>query len=408
MKYIGILGLILLTWVICAGQKDYFTDISLFDSSRITPKILYFHFKGCVPCKQMDEQVFSNQGFMADLSTEYDLYTVFEFEEPEKKIREKYNNKTNPEFIILSNYNEILHRFTGYHDKEAFLEQLNIAFSEDGLVRLDELYHNRKSDYSFLKKHFKAKENASQLDSSLIMEYLGAYPGHKFDENFIYDIAEYGYYRCQFYIPYKSSYFEILSETYEKRIYPKIQEALRVRLLFSLNEYTYKNKDISEKQDDILIALNQMGRLENGNPILLGSLYSDGFCSMITTKHPSIMIRYELTEPSDTTRKLEILEDLLSNISDNPRELNSIAWEIYTGQLDYPTETGIEIIETALKLNVDYHLLDTYAALLYKNNQFDEAKGQAETAIILAKETNEDYSETEKLLDKILEAIIKK
>jgi len=55
-----------------------------------------------------------------------------------------------------------------------------------------------------------------------------------------------------------------------------------------------------------------------------------------------------------------------------------------------------------------YMLLDTYAALLYKNGELTKAKEYAETAIASGKKENEDVSETEALLKKINAALEKK
>lgn len=53
-------------------------------------------------------------------------------------------------------------------------------------------------------------------------------------------------------------------------------------------------------------------------------------------------------------------------------------------------------------------LLDTYAALLFKNGELKKAKQYAELAISTGKKENEEVNETESLLKKINASLEKK
>lgn len=214
MKYTIIINLVMLAWANCSGQHDNFRDIVWFDSSQLKPKVLYFHFDGCPPCKKMDQQVFSDQVFMKKLAQQYELYSVYNFNKYESAVRKKHQNKTNPEFIVLSDSNVILHRFAGFFDKEAFKEQIDLAFTDEALSKLEMQYPSNKDNYTFLKKYFEAKENAAQLDSTLIFEYLDTYNGDKYSKDYIYGVAHYGYYNCKKYVRYGDRYYNLLSHVY--------------------------------------------------------------------------------------------------------------------------------------------------------------------------------------------------
>lgn len=58
-------------------------------------------------------------------------------------------------------------------------------------------------------------------------------------------------------------------------------------------------------------------------------------------------------------------------------------------------------IEVKSKSFLLYVYIDTYAALLYKTGKYNKALIQAKKAIVEAKKVAADYSETEKLLEKI-------
>ena len=58
-------------------------------------------------------------------------------------------------------------------------------------------------------------------------------------------------------------------------------------------------------------------------------------------------------------------------------------------------------MERAVAMDPDYAVLDTYAALLYKDKNYKDAKVYAEKAISSGKESGEDVKETQSLLEKI-------
>ena len=61
-----------------------------------------------------------------------------------------------------------------------------------------------------------------------------------------------------------------------------------------------------------------------------------------------------------------------------------------------------------IKTNPSYIILDTYAALLFKNGEPTKAKQYAELAIETGKKDKEDVQETEELLKKINASLEKK
>lgn len=146
-----------------------------------------------------------------------------------------------------------------------------------------------------------------------------------------------------------------------------------------------------------------MEGLENGEQNLLRDFNTDNICSYLQEKYPSFFLKYELSA-SDSLTRSDLLNSYLKKISNDAQLLNSIAWKIYSDELLYPTQVGIDIIESALRIKKEYAYTDTYAALLYKSNRLDDAQKQAESAIELAKEKSLDYFETQQLLTKILEA----
>ena len=82
--------------------------------------------------------------------------------------------------------------------------------------------------------------------------------------------------------------------------------------------------------------------------------------------------------------------------------LNEQAWIFYEHLEDKKMlEKAIEWALKSVQLDNDYYNNDTVSALYYKTGNLKEAKMYAEKAIALAKESKEDYSSTQALLDKI-------
>jgi tetratricopeptide (TPR) repeat protein len=83
--------------------------------------------------------------------------------------------------------------------------------------------------------------------------------------------------------------------------------------------------------------------------------------------------------------------------------LNSVAWTLYESvdaKEKELLEKGLSWIRKAAELKKDYAILDTYAALLYKAGYTEKAHEMALEAIRTAKESGEDFSDTEKLMEK--------
>lgn len=86
--------------------------------------------------------------------------------------------------------------------------------------------------------------------------------------------------------------------------------------------------------------------------------------------------------------------------------LNSFGWNLY---LECEDQECLEKAATWMKevvgVSPSFAYLDTYAALLYKTKAYAEAKIQAERAIAVGKENEENVEETENLLASIEQAI---
>jgi tetratricopeptide (TPR) repeat protein len=82
--------------------------------------------------------------------------------------------------------------------------------------------------------------------------------------------------------------------------------------------------------------------------------------------------------------------------------LNDIAWTFYTVVDDKKQlKQAVKWAQKSIKIDHNYYNHDTLAALYFKLGKKKKAIKSAKEAIKIAMEQEEDYSETQRLLDEI-------
>ena len=93
-------------------------------------------------------------------------------------------------------------------------------------------------------------------------------------------------------------------------------------------------------------------------------------------------------------------------IWNSSEDLNSIAWNYYKTETDRAKlEEAKRWVIRSIDLNENYHNTDTYAALLFKTENYTEALKMAKRAIELAKKDEIDYDSTTELINQIIEKL---
>jgi tetratricopeptide (TPR) repeat protein len=98
--------------------------------------------------------------------------------------------------------------------------------------------------------------------------------------------------------------------------------------------------------------------------------------------------------------------EMIKFIWNDSDDLNSLVWNIYLKDTDNNRlEKAEELILRSIELDKNYHNTDTYATLLYKANKYTEALKKAKEAIEIAKTNKIDYSNTNELIQKIIDKL---
>ncbi len=391
LKQIKILCFLTVVITASYGQNSIFNSIEELDldANSENNQLIYFHFKGCPPCKRMDEEVFTSKIVSKYLNDNFSAYSVYGFGKIEKSYREAFNVKVNPSFIILDKNNKELHRFSGYCNEDVFIENCKIAFTIRGLSAQDSVYESGMRDKSFMRSYVRQKEASGQLDSLLIFEYFSKISDSEFrDSSSLKELLHYGYYKGKVYIDAGSAYFKFIQNAFLLNAIPRLQNLIRQRLIFSYNQSFYNAVDFDTK----LSLIKEIESLENGEYVILQDLEGTKNFAFIVDRYLSFYLHYNLLRDfSQFEESSQLFEDQIKKFADNHNALNSLAWGIYENKYPEDLETGILLIEKALKHSKRYSYFDTYASLLFKVGRVSEAKKAAEKAVKLAEVAGEKY-----------------
>lgn len=406
----SIILITILPFTLTKGQNNYFKDISYFNTESLVekPALIYFHFKGCPPCKKMDVEVLTKPEVQVFLDSNFVSYEVYGFDSLATEFRNKWKVKGNPAFLFINNNGEEVHRIVGFYNLNDFIEECRKSFSSSNLRTLDSLYGEGNFGLNFFREYVHAKDRASQLDSNIIFEYLNRIPDSKLlNREFFEDILYFGYYGGRWDVPVESRYFEALDRAFKRKLYGDLQEHIRTSLIFSIDTKLFLIEDRHSILADSL--LEQLKLLETGEPILLKEMYSDKYVAYLKFRYPSFEFEYNRAKTTLNDSILsKVFNDHVIRIQDDASELNSLAWGIYKGKYLESNVTGIELVKKAINIKPAYSYFDTYAALLFKNRNFEEAKIIASHAIEIAKEQRKDFTATDNLLEEIESAILNK
>ena len=387
------------------GQNPYFKNISQFHLQLENNKsiLLYSHHNGCAPCRRMDSEVLSLSNVREFLDTNFVSYEVFGYDSLQSKFRKQYAIVGDPTFLFLDRQGKETHRIAGFFDAEDFIAECKKPHTSASIVYLDSVYSMGSYSLNFLREYVHATERARMLDSLIIFQYLDFIPdSNLLDRAYFVDVLDYGYYTGNWDQPLDSRYYKVIKEAYSKNIYPEYREEMRTRLAISVNHELY----ISDSHDEVFDSLlAEMRIYENGNMIAMKDLHSSGFFVFLQDRYPSFGYEYERAKKGIVNKNpTTIFEKHAKACWNNSDELNALAWGIYEDEYDESIKLGIKLVKRAIEIQEKYSFLDTYAALLYKYGKLDDARKMANYAIEVAKEKNKDFSDTEKLLEKIEEA----
>jgi thioredoxin-related protein len=412
MKHIlTILTFFLWSFVTLASDTTIvFRQINHSDLFEVAKKenkgvMLYFHFDGCGACVKMERTAFKDKKVIDFYNTNFINYEINTLKGEGIEINKEYNIKLHPTFIFFDNAGNELHRLVGVFNPEEFYTQANDALlSQKNLTNFKKRYKQGNREPDFLFDYVYMLRDANELDSTVVNEYLDAVDIKDYTlEKNIKFIYEFCIHNLKILIPFNNPRFIFLLNN-KNLFYEQFDtNQVKTRIVWILNRAIYKA--IEENDEETFNqAIKALKEYDNGEQYLFKEL--DGrITGMITSKNlvlSSMLHYYE--KSGEKSNYFKTLDIYISKIWDDADELNNFAWGVYEQTQDKETEkiqTAIKCSIRSIELNNNYANNDTYAWLQYKSGEKKKALKQAKKTIEIAKKNNQDFSETQKLVELI-------
>ncbi len=333
----------------------------------------------CSWCKVMDKETFTDSAvakFMNEkfVPVKYEMETGYG-----AAMSAKYRVNAFPTFLIFTPNGKLVNRILGYRESKEFLEKLAIA--------LDPAKHDHLTGISmaldpgfpeFYKQSFLKRETRQKPDSATVHAFLASAK----------DLAG----EVAWSVMYRFS--ALLSKKYKDFIY---QNYDRLKKMYGANDV--------ESAISSFLTSDLAGAIKASDESALEKIIAASQ-KYIDEPVAEMRLNYRMRFYRGTNRWASFanLIDSVKNSNDKLDEnaMNSYSWAIYEKcDNKQVVARATKWMGDVVEKNPKYMLLDTYAALLFKNGELKKAKQYAELAISTGKKENEEVNETESLLKKI-------
>jgi thioredoxin-related protein len=333
----------------------------------------------CGWCKVMDKKTFSKEE-VGTYMNENMVSVKIEMEKTDigKKISMKYGINSFPTFLIFSSSGVLIYKLTGFQEADKFLENLRkAAIPENHLVQPGYSAGLEEEYPEFFKQAF--AENGKRIfpDSLEVEGYLNQ--ESDYTDEVVWQVIK----RFSHMIGFEQS----------NRIRMHKEEIISA---YGYDEYEGFVSNMASSQLRLAIKMKDEGLFMESIELLKQNM-----------REPENMIPYfSLTYYKGMENWTEVviqIDELRSSKPDlSVSFLNGYAWDIYEKCPDQQViEKAIGWLKPDMMEDTDWQYLDTYAALLYKNGQYDLAEEWAIKAIKNGTEAEANVSDTEALLTKI-------
>jgi thioredoxin-related protein len=333
----------------------------------------------CQPCKKMDKQVFP-QKLVGDYYNKNFLNVKLNMEKGiGEELKKKYDVSFFPTFLFLTANGTIVHRIAGYQSVPKLLELGKTA--NDPTKRLsyfEERFANGDRDPKFLRQYTNVRKAAMDgTHNTIAEEYLATQKDWTAEENLKF-------------------IFKQVDDTDSK-----------------LFDYILENRAIFDEQFKVSRVAGKIENLiyqkvydEQGNASLdeLDQLFKKVYEPKVAEQASSrFKLNYYLEKRSSENYAKEAVKYYKNFPPKGSNELSDVAYNFY--DLDVSNKKmlkkALKWTKKAVKADASLFNYEALAAVYYKLRKKRKATKAINKAIDAAKKMKEDYSETQKLLDKI-------
>jgi len=341
----------------------------LFEVAKKEQKkvMLFFHFDGCSACIKMEKEVFTNRDVYEYYNSSFICFSIDILKGDGVNINKIYNVQTCPTFTYLDPIGNEVHKIVGAFSSDEFIKQGEIAYDTlNSLAGYLKRYKNGDRKSNFLRKYCYVLENANQLDSFTINQYIStlSIEDMKQFENikFIYEFA---YHNHEQTIAFNSVAFNFMLRN--RSLFNSYFDSSQVaaRLVFLTLDALYNA--IDNKSEKVFKSAIETLKAFDGK-IYIYEEIDNRITAATDSKHlvlHAMLAYYE--KNSDKNNYEKILDKLIHSIWNESNELNSLAWNYYEKYNDEKQLTkAVNWAARSVELKNAYANNDTWAAILYK------------------------------------------
>jgi thioredoxin-related protein len=329
----------------------------------------------CGWCKVMDKQTFTDaevSKFMNDkmVSIKIDMEKGFGID-----LGRKYNITGYPTYLILDARGDLLKVIMGYQEAAPFLAVLKESIDPSLTKPLKGYSQKIPESYpDFLTQMWKDKNDKPTKEE--ISDYLNK-TDHQFSEAYWAVLSRFS--------GIDEKYFNQLAENRARYRSLFGTEAVNDVLSSQLTPMFF---EAVKKKDEALF-----------------NRFLDKIKAYDLAPDEQTLLNYRLAyyqRTEEWTKMMVQLEEYIRINGEDDVTLNGYCWDIYEKCDDAAIiARATQIMKSVTDAHPMYAEMDTYAALLFKSKQYDEAEATALKAIAIGKESGSDITGTEELLAKI-------
>ncbi|MEM8526116.1 MAG: thioredoxin family protein [Bacteroidota bacterium] len=342
----------------------------------------------CGPCKWMDANVFTDEK-VGEFYNENFINVKIDQEKGEGILFQKaYGVRGFPSFLFIDGKGEVVHRGIGSKPTAQFVSLGEAALDpEQQIGKMIKQYKEGDRSPEFLAEYADSASKAGLSEAGKVMgEYLDTQDNWLNEANVEMLVnMSYSMRPNQF---KETKYFEYIKEN-RKALYEHSDKGTIDGILTRTIIYSFPRQN--PPSDEEMVAALEEALPGQGEQILEMRKVEN----LIYKARNDDALKQEFLEKSIALMEKYDVED--SNF------LNSIAWSFYEFTDDKKMlEKAKVYAQKSIKADSNFMNNDTLAAICYKLKEKKAAMKHAELAIQLAKENDQDASETEALLEKIM------
>jgi len=341
----------------------------------------------CGPCKKMARDVFPQKAVGKFMNENY-LSLKLDMEKGEGlEFASTYSVTAYPTLLFFDSDGALQHRVTGYLEVDEFLEDAKTATDPTkALIGLKNKYDNGKRDKATVMNYAFALRKANMPFTDVTKEYISKLKSEDLNDKSIQQFI------LAFADIVNSKSFKLLTENKNKFVNSfgeeKVNEVINRSAIRSVSLAASNEQGITMPQIKKVLKAHGGDKAKN----LTNYAYM-GYNQM----------------QQNWNAYAKYANKYITTLSErNSSTLNNVAWAFFEN-VDNPKMLAKAVgwAKESVDLDCQYYNCDTYAALLYKIKDYNNAKMAAEKAIEQAKAGGDGYDETQNLLNKINAAIDK-